>query len=512
MKSTKTETKSIELKVVEEATQAGIARRDFLKGAAIGVMGMGAMASLAGCGKPTAEADTPAAAATPPASVITGASELTGWAGTPAAIAALGGSTMPLADINRYRREYIDKQTDYKCEDGTIIPAVYVKARALIHTYGMGCGNTPYDGCFSGMMSKLTENEVQAFLDMPRGEKFTAIDLYENTDHTMEECEKLCEKIADAGYLCRFTTNTGISYHQVPYFQGVVEYGFSDVINEPTFNIGVAGTDFLPGDMSTTGTPTFYAIPCDKSVVTDGTVLPFDDVEELFKTKKLIGLAPCYCRYTAMLKSEVKDAPTFEDFASGKFDEYLSPLNDFRVETCLMLGDEAEYWIDKGWAREITPDEALRFMQRARDDGFILQSCFSKDTGTICSCSIDNGCGIMKEWLSLGSPEAIGAAPGFNQISHYTLEVDFDACIKCGTCSVRCPVHAVTMDGKIDDESGYPAVNDMCFRCGQCAFTCPAKARKLALRPEEEMLDLPRDFLDDANMKAGYRFEHGLIV
>lgn len=511
MKSTKTETKSIELKVVEEATQAGIGRRDFLKGAAIGAMGMGVMASFLGCTSEEAGADdkpggsTPVDTYRPPAA---GTSELTGWAGTPAAIAALGGSTMPLKDINRYRQAYLDAQTDYTRADGTVVPAVFVKVRALVHTYGMGCGNTPVDTSFNSIVEKFTEDDAQAFLDMPWGEKFTAIDLYEKTDRTLEDCVKVCEKIADAGFLCRFTTNGGLSYHQVPFFQGVVEYHFGDIMADPTYKSPLIGMDMLPGDMSTTGTPTFYAMPCDKSVVSDGTVLPFDDVEQLFKGKKKLAIAPCYCRYTAMAKSGAEGFPTFEDFATGKYEDYFSPVNNYRVETCLMVGDEAEYWLHRGWAREITPDQALAFMRRSRDDGFILQSCFSKDTGTICSCGTDCGCGIVAEWLTLGSAEAIGGSQPFGQISHYNLEVDLDSCIKCGTCAVRCPVHAITMS----EDDGYPVVNEMCFRCGQCAYTCPAKARKLVLRPEEEILELPRDFLDDNNMKAGYRFEHGLIV
>jgi ferredoxin len=500
----------IEREIGEETKRGGIERRDFLKGAAIGAMGMGMLSSLLGCDNEANAEDSPNGSASTvdrSRAPVVGASELTGWTGTPAAIAALGGSTMPLKDINRCRQDYLDTQTDYTCEDGTVIPAIFVKVRALIHTYGMGCGNTPLDSSFRSITEKFTEDDAQAFLDMPMGEKFTAIDLYEKTGRPLDECVTLCEKIADAGYLCRFTTNAGISYHQVPFFQGVVEYHLGDVMADPTYNCGIMGADMLPGDMSTTGSPTFYAIPCDKSVVSDGTVLPFDDIEQLFKGKKKLAIAPCYCRYTAMARAGHEGFPTFEDFATGKFEDFLSPVNNYRVETCLMVGDEAEYWMYRGWAREITEDQALAYMRRSRDDGFILQSCFSKDTGTICSCGTDCGCGIIGEWLTLGSAEAIGASQPYGQISHYDLDVDFDSCIKCGMCAVRCPLHCVTMDG----DGGYPQVNDMCFRCGQCAYTCPQKARKLVLRSEEDILELPRDFLDDNNMKAGYRFEHGLI-
>ena len=498
-----------------------ISRRNF-----VGAMGMmGAIGAMSAAGAvaladetATEEVAEPEAEAAPAAdtefvpgggSFAEGMLDL-GWTGTPVEIAALGGSTMPLAELNRRRQAYLDAQTDYTCEDGTVIPAVYVKMRALIHSYGMGCGNTPTDTCFDDMMAKFTEDQAQAFLDMPMGEKFTAIDLYEKTGRPLEECKELCEHAADCGYLCRFENNSGVVYHQVPYFQGVVEYHFTDAIAEPGYNVGTQGADMLgvDSDMRTTGTPTFYAMPCDKSVVADEEgVLPFDDYEAIIASHGKFAIAPCYCRYTALVQSGAEDVPTFEDFATGELEDYFSPACDRRVETCLMMGDEADYWIHMGWGREVSAEDAVRYMKRSCDDGFILESCFTKDTGTICSCSVAGQCGILMEWSTLGSAEAVGSSQPFTQISHYNLEVDLDACIKCGTCATRCPLETIVMD----EETGYPTVGPNCFRCGQCAYVCPQGARKLVARPAEENLELPRDFLADGNMKAAYRFEHGLI-
>lgn len=494
----------VERAVVEKTASKGIERRDFLKGATVGVVGMGALPTLFGCsnGREKAVADDSSTDAMAGAHL----SELTGWTSTPDKIAALGGSTMPLAELNKRRREYLDAQSDYTCADGTVIPAVFVRVRALVHTYGMGCGSTPADNSFEGIMGKFSEEDAQAFIDMPMGEKFTAIDLYEKTGRPLQECVEVCERIAEAGYLCRFTNNNGVTYHQVPFFQGVLEYHLSDYLADPNYNIGLSGSDSNDDTLST-GTPTFYVIPCDKSVVADGIVPPFDDVESLFKGKGTIAIAPCFCRLQALAMGGVEDCPTLEDFATGEFEDYFSPLHDLRVETCLMMGDEAEFWIHKGYARKITEEEALAFMQRSRDDGFILESCFSKDSGTICSCH-SKCCGVIRLWQALGSPAEIGAAKPFDRISNFTLEVDLASCLKCGKCADRCPVSAISMS----KEMGAPVVNEMCFKCGQCAYVCPQKIRKLVMRPEEEILELPRDFLDDANMKAGYRFEHGLIL
>ncbi len=487
------------------------------------------------------------------------------WQGTPAELFALGTSTMPLSELNRRRQAYLDAQTDLTCEDGTVIPAWAVKVRGLIHTYGMGCGDNAVASTFDDILATFDEDSAQAYLETPMGIAFTILDYSEKTGRTMEECEELCEYFAEQGYLCREETNQGTRYHQVPFFQGVVEYHLNQVLADPlNYNLGVNCTNMIVGpesDMATTGTPTFYAIPCDKSVVADEAgVQPYDDIEKLVAEQTTFALAPCYCRYTAVAKAMAAegkvagvDYPSMEDFASGEFGDYFSPVCNQRVETCLMIGEEADYWMHLGTARPITKEEALEFMQRSRDDGFILEKNFSKHMGTICSCHMDS-CGIIAEWMAVGDPATIGATqpfsqishynlevdtdaclkcgtcadrcPGiiaewmavgdpatigatqpFSQISHYNLEVDTDACLKCGTCADRCPLHAITMDG----EDGLPVVNEMCFRCGQCAWVCPVEARKLVARPVEENAPLPLDFLDDDNVKAAYRFEAGLI-
>ncbi|MEG1434015.1 MAG: 4Fe-4S binding protein [Gordonibacter sp.] len=485
---------------INAQSEEGLSRRGFL---GVGAAMAGAVAALAvGC-TPASAADKPGKGSAEPAANV---SSLTGWTGTPADIAALGGSTMPLADLNKYREDYINKQVEFKLADGTVVPVVYAKVRALIHTYGMGCGNTPFDFSWEALLKDFTEEDAQAFLEMPRGVEFTAMDLYEKTGRPREECTAVCDRVATAGYLCRYETADGTVYHQVPYFQGIVEYHFDrTAAGDGSYNVGIAGLDYA-ADTAGTGTPTFYAMPCDKSVTTDNVILPFDDVQEIINTKNKLAIAPCYCRYNALYMAGIEDKPSFAEFATGEFEDYFSPICNQRVETCLMMGREAEYWISRGIAREITREQAGSYMKRSADDGFILQSCFGKDSETICSCHSDS-CMIMSMWNALGDPTTIGSTQPFGQISHYSLKVELSKCKKCGTCMQRCPVHAITMDG----EGGAPQVNMMCFRCGQCAYVCPEKARELAPRPDEENLELPRDFLDDANMKAAYRFEHGVI-
>ena len=434
----------------------------------------------------------------------------TGWTGTPEDVLALGVSTMPLDDLNQYRQAYVDAQTEYTCEDGTVIPLPYVKMYALIHTYGMGCGGTPRDTSFSTMMDVFTEEQAEAYVELPMGVDFTAYEAAEKMGITVDEAEELCEKFASEGFLCAFDSNRGRCYHQLAFFQGVTEYGFTKAV-ESDYSVGnmTPGENFQNGtgsDFATTGTPTFYVAPVDASVTSDGTILPFDDLKEKIRHANTACVSPCLCRYGTLLRTYgLENLPSLDDFKTGEYEDYFSDLCDQRVETCIQTGDEAAYWIEMGWGRQITGEQAAEYLQRSVDDGFILETTFGKNSDTICSCHVDS-CGIIKNWLAVGEASDIAACDSFKQISHYTLEVDTEKCIGCGTCVDRCPLRIIT----INDE-GWAEAGEYCFRCGQCCYVCPQDARHLVQRDESELAPLPQDMLEDSNVKAAYRFETGLI-
>lgn len=224
-------------------------RRHFVGAAAA----MGASACVAGN---VAHADEAPAVATAKGSYADGVPADLDWKGTPEDLFELGTSTMPLEELNRRRQAYLDAQVDFVGEDGTVIPAWAVKVRCLIHSYGMGCGNTAVVATYDDILATFDEDTAQAYIETPMGVAFTKLDFSEKTGRSMEECEELCEYFADHGYLCREETNEGVRYHHVPFFQGVVEYHMREVLDDPlNYNLGVSGVDMLPQDMQTTGTP-----------------------------------------------------------------------------------------------------------------------------------------------------------------------------------------------------------------------------------------------------------------
>ena len=437
------------------------------------------------------------------------------WVATPAEIAALGGSTMPVDELNRRRKMYIEAQGDYTCADGRVIPAIYNPARALFNTFSWGVGSIPQDYSFTHFVEEVSEDQAQALLQVPYDGYFRAIDLYAAGGRTLEECVELLDDLASKGYLRRSKRTDGVVYNLSGWFEGIGGYLMNDVsMGDPAYEWPVGG-DGMAVDWGNAGTPVFHSLPCDKSVTTSGEILAYDDIEAIFKDATTFAVTPCSCRYTMLINDALEkgeEYPSFADFANDALADLTLPDSDVRVETCLCTGDEAAFWIAQGTAREITQEQALDILRKNREDGFIIECTRESHGEYTCACR-KGYCNVVAFWEALH--EELGTlenSMAWNQLSDYQLEVDYDACVQCGTCANRCPMQAITMEAEHDGKGGYPLVSDMCFKCGQCAYVCPMEARKLTERPAEECLQImPNNLVEDYRLKAAYRFEHGMM-
>lgn len=215
--------------ITQEPNRSGMSRRSFM--GAMGVMGMmGAMGIMGGCAAqaPASEGGEEALGETgEPKGVAAGRENTNMW--TPAEIESIGGSIMPLYEINKRRRELIDSKGDYTKEDGTVVPAVYTKLRALTNTYLVGCGSEVNDKCFDFFQMKFTEDEAQAYLEMPMGQWFNVRDYALASGRPTEECAEICEKLAKRGDLGRKRQSGVNYYHQLAWLTVSMSTVFSTI-------------------------------------------------------------------------------------------------------------------------------------------------------------------------------------------------------------------------------------------------------------------------------------------
>jgi len=153
-----------------------------------------------------------------------------------------------------------------------------------------------------------------------------------------------------------------------------------------------------------------------------------------------------------------------------------------REETCMAIGNMASQYIEFGWGREISKEEAFNVLRKNQEEGLVLQPGNAKRIDFLCSC-----CGCCCESL-----QAFKILPNPADFIHtnYYAEVNPDECIGCGTCIDVCPMNALSLEEEIS------SVNlKRCIGCGNCVTKCPSEALTLIKKekphiPLETIADL----------------------
>ena len=196
-------------------------------------------------------------------------------------------------------------------------------------------------------------------------------------------------------------------------------------------------------------TPYMRVVPVNKSITLDAEVLPYEAISNIVKNAELISVAACSCRLT-----------------ERKCD---NPL-----ETCINLGEAARYTLERGVARRITSEEALKMLEQFRDLGLVHQTPnASQGLQVICNCC-SCCCGPLRGLILFGAKNATVK-------SRYHAVVDEDLCNGCGVCEARCHFGAM----KIEDAMAR-SDPEKCFGCGLCVSECPTQAITLVLDKGEE--------------------------
>ncbi len=132
------------------------------------------------------------------------------------------------------------------------------------------------------------------------------------------------------------------------------------------------------------------------------------------------------------------------------------------VETCLVLGDFAKSVLVAGSGRALAQEEMIELLQRADEEGMVLQPQNTQDPNFICCCC-GCCCGVLATAKKLPRP-----AEYFD--TNFFAVVDGELCTECGTCSDRCQMDAISYP------DGVAAVDLLfCIGCGLCVTTCPRK-------------------------------------
>jgi ferredoxin len=291
----------------------------------------------------------------------------------------------------------------------------------------------------------------------PEPEEVSSIAERLGTDESAAS-EKL-EDMAKRGLIFRVRENGKPKYQAYQYIVGIYEFQlphidreFAEMMEEYFPHLGMS---FAP-----LPTKQLRIAPVDSSVDALPTVAPYNKIRELVKQQELIVNNPCICRKEQELLDNKCDRPRDLCFSFGKFGQYL---------------------LDNGTGTRVTPEEALKLLDRAEETALVMSPSNTQELEFICCCC-GCCCAGLRRIKLLENPAA------FVQ-SYYRAGIDADECTACETCIERCQVDA------IEEKNDVMEVNPArCIGCGLCVPSCPVEAITLE---EKEGMEAPPADMDE---------------
>lgn len=197
----------------------------------------------------------------------------------------------------------------------------------------------------------------------------------------------------------------------------------------------------------------FRVIPVEKQITAMTTIQPYERISQIIDSNTLFAVADCICR---------KERSIIGD-SCGRLQE-----------ACMSFGPAAAYYIENGFGREISREEARNILLRTEEEGLV--HCSSNTLGghlficNCCSCC----CGVMKHITKYDNPRVVTK-------SNYYAVNDAEKCDECGICVDRCQVHAIRIEkwvALIDRER--------CIGCGLCVTKCATGSLSMAAKSPDE--------------------------
>lgn len=280
-------------------------------------------------------------------------------------------------------------------------------------------------------------------------------DIAQEAGMPKEEASKILEGMADKGTIFSKKSGDTRSYRLLPVYAGFFEYStLSDKIDPETHKkLNELWHHYymknLVHELAEAQPAWKRVLPTETAIPSVDEVLPYELASELIKTKsKSIALGNCTCRI-------------------------IEQNCDKPLETCLGFDGAADFMIERGFARRIDVEEALKVLKISEDAGLVhLGSNNKNNLLFICNCCSDC-CHIFRQYTEFNYPQGINK-------SNFLAVIEADLCNGCAICAEkRCPVNAISM---MDD---IAVMNDeRCIGCGLCATHCPTNAIALVKKAE----------------------------
>ncbi len=203
-----------------------------------------------------------------------------------------------------------------------------------------------------------------------------------------------------------------------------------------------------------TNTLQMRTIPLNIKIEPDFHVSNYDDITKIIKDSPgPFAVMKCICRQAK--------------------DKLEKPCKATEIrETCILLEGGVDFAKILGVGREITREETLRLITRAKKTGLVLQPENNQHPHFVCCC-----CGCCCGVLTAAK---LYDRPAEFLHSNYYAEVSHEQCTLCEKCLDRCQ-----MDAFVRVNNHMKINTDRCIGCAACIPTCKGRAITLVKKKKE---------------------------
>lgn len=339
--------------------------------------------------------------------------------------------------------------------------SIFEQVRERLDKFPQGFPKTPSGVELEILKTLFSPEEAEIFLFLSPAIPEPASTIAGKAGRDGKEIEDVLYRMSQKGLIFRLRPPGAPNlYFLIPWIVGIWEFQLKNLNLD---NIRLFERYFEEGMVSErkrSKTGGFRVVPVEKEIQQMSEIETYEKVSEIINANTRFAVAECICR---------------------KESKMLGKGCDKLLEACMIFGIAADYYIENGFGREITKEEARKILAQTEEEGLV--HCSSNHAGNkmvICNC-----CGCCCKALGYINKYNIPTAVAH---SNYSAQVDEKTCIGCESCLDRCQVKAIQME----NEHAWVA-KDRCLGCGLCVSSCPAESISMIhKRPDE----VPPIFLD----------------
>ena len=291
---------------------------------------------------------------------------------------------------------------------------------------GLMVGPLGEEAVFTKMFKKLIpEDEAELGCVVPK-KPSSVEDIAKAGGISPEKAAPMLKHMAQKGVVFERVAGDKYFYNITPFIPGFYEYVMTDPETKKDPEMAELFRDvnhILPGKLLQFVNPQegglLKVTPVMKEVDAQRKVYSFEDVRTFINNGDSFSVADCACRLSAKMV--------------GK--GCTHPVED----SCMQIGDTADYYVRTGRGRRVTKEEALELLESYEQAG-LVHTAFSVEgedcTSFICNCCGCSCSGLRYTNIFDGNPFAR---------SNFRAQINEDNCVACGNCVEICPVNAVTL-------------------------------------------------------------------